>query len=579
MTIEVEQSDWTLSTLGIVEEDIVAWAENEIYLPADTVLPGRIKILPYQKEMLRTFMRSDCRQSTWMMSTQLGKTTGGQIIIGYAIARGRSSIFNSHATERDIMKFKLEKFDPMVDACPVLRDKVSVKAPGRAGKKGKNNQVVVNYLDGHLTFAHSHSSSSMRSSSAELVIADEVDEYPGTTDSSDPLVPLIARTLSFGRSAKILLISTPKIAETTIIGRQYEKGDKRQYFVPCFACNELQTFGRDSISVNDEGDLFLVCKVCGSFIEEKYRRQMVYDGYWQAEKEFKGHASFHLNQLYSLLSPIQALFDMYTDIESMGFYNNFLAIPWSQKVSDPIEPKELFHHIVSEEPEIFKTDLTAITCGVDVQQDRLEYQIVKWSGDLSYVVIHKTIDYPMYEDLAWKELARQLAPWDPDKVYVDGGYRFDKVKEGLDTYFAAWVMREKIEITKGRSTKNGSFGLPIVGSRRSGYTLLSPDEAKSRIFFDMVPNNMPLINGAGVVTDFLEELTAEHLEAIPTRTGDERLTWVNHRDRNEALDCYVLNLAAKLSLGIAYRRMVLDYSKLLQHIQDRREENYDVNRN
>ena len=188
-----------------------------------------------------------------------------QCPIGYAIAKGRSAIFSSHATERDIMKFKQEKFDPMVESSPVIRDKI---AGGKSGHKGKNNTIIVSYVDGHLTFAHSHSPSAMRSSTAMWVFADEVEEYPGTTDTNDPLVALIARTLGYGKRAKVMLISSPKAAEITIIGKQFEKGDGREYYVPCAHCNEPQTFTRESIEYTETGNyrtLYLLCKYCGMY--------------------------------------------------------------------------------------------------------------------------------------------------------------------------------------------------------------------------------------------------------------------------------------------------------------------------
>ena len=568
-----KRSFWELPSSSLEEEDIVEWAEREVYLPADAPMPGRITVFPYQKEILRTFMQPDCFQVTNMMSTQVGKTEVSNIIIGRAISEGRSSIFSVHATQRDVNKYKAGKFDPMVEACPILREKVSRTGVGRklGEKQGKNNQITVSYTDGHLTFAHSHSPGSLRSTPALLVIADEVDEYPGTTDSSDPIVPLIARTLAFGRSAKIMLISSPKVAENTIIGREYEKGDKRRYWVPCPYCSEYQVFDRASIFVEEDNDLiYLVCKACGIFLEEKIRRDMIYDGEWRAEKEFRGHASFHLNQLYSLLSPVQVLFDKYDNIDSMGFYNNFLAIPWSRKKSEPIEESELDKNIVDGRPEVFN-DPHAITCGVDVQGNRIEYQICEWVNDYPLVMIHRSIDKPIAEEDVWQELYDVLSMWQPDKTFVDGGYRFEYVKDGLDKFFPRWIAANKIEITKGRSTQKGSFGMPIVGNKRSGYVLLSPDEAKMRIMFDMIPNGIPFINKHGVPSDFITQLTAEHLETIPMRNGDEKLIWVNHRDRNEALDCQVLNLAAKISLGANYRRMKIDYDELIKKVREDKE--------
>ena len=304
----------------------------------------------------------------------------------------------------------------------------------------------------------------------------------------------------------------------------------------------------------------------GCIIEERDRRDMVHAGKYVAEREFRGHASFHLNQLYSLIAPIQALFDLYQDVDSMGFYNNFLAVPWSRKASEPIEPDTLAHLLYEGIPDVFLNP-SAITCGVDVQGDRIEYQVVCWVGDTPFVAVHEQIERPISELQVWITLVALLIGWNPDKIYVDGRFRYDYVKEGLEQACPSWVEHQVIEITKGYSSRSGSFGMPIVGSRRGGYTLISPDEAKMRILVDMLPR-APMINRQRVPADFLFQLTAEHLETVPMRNGDEHLSWKPHRERNEALDCFVLNLAAKMALGPNYRRVVIDYDALFKRLDE-----------
>ena len=532
-------------------EPIVPWAESNIVLPQDTAYPGPLRLHSYQREILEAFQDPSVLSIAMMLSSQIGKSTIGLIMLAYTILRHPRPIMLVQPTANDIKKFLHDKFEKLVDSTPELREAVASKR----GSDGVYNQINIDYRGGHITLAHSGSASSLRSSTDALVIADEVDLYPTSVDSSDPLDPLRQRAVTFGRDAKLVIISTPTTQGESVIEREFEQGDRRRFWVPCGKCSHEQTLEWESVELTTVAGrrkplAEYKCSGCGEGWTDEERRVYVDRGEWRSEGEASERRSYHLSQLYSPMVTIQQTADSYSPDSPRGFWTGVLALPYSSVVSAAREPEELEGLLVEDSP---ISRPVAVTMGVDVQRDRLECLTADWDEDNAmHVRSHVVLPIGMDEYQVFKALLAHVIKTGADRVLVDRSYRPDFVDRGLYEHMRRYVVQGRVSTCRGLS--RSSFGETICPDRQTrGYYHVATDEAKSWLS-DSIDAGSLTVSSRDVPSTFLEHLCAERLERVVTSTGKEQLRWVKVRRRNEGLDCSVYALAARMSLGLDYRR-------------------------
>ena len=534
-------------------ESIVEWAERSIKLPETTAHPGPLRLHEYQKEILMAYQDPSIRRISLMMSSQLGKSTIALLMVAFEIERRKRPLMLVQPRHADIKRFLHDKFEPLLESTPSLRALVSEK---RAGKgKGVYNSTNIDYLGGHITLAHAGSPASLRSATAALCIADEVDLYKSTVDTSDPLSVIDQRMVTYGRDGTLVAISTPTTKGQSIIEREYDAGDQRRFWVPCPHCGVSQLLVWENVELTPDIHRAkpwarLLCVECGEGWTDEQRREAVSRGEWRAEGNRGDHASFHLNQLYSPSVTIQQTADSYDPESPRGFWTAVLALPYDTIVTDIRNPSEMSTMLVDENP---VERPRAVTCGVDVQQDRLEYQIHYWDDDMSFhIAEHDSIRIGADDLEVWGELRQRIWRHKPDKTFIDRGYRPDWVDKGVHAKMRRLNLSKRVMTARGMGRI--SFGEPICSpTTKNGYYNIATDEAKA-FLSDAIDADKVTIAIKGVPNDFLTQLSSERLERVTTTTGKEVLQWVKVVRRNEALDCCVYAIAARFSLGLDYRR-------------------------
>ena len=101
------------------------------------------------------------------------------------------------------------------------------------------------------------------------------------------------------------------------------------------------------------------------------------EGVGSRQKPTRGHASFHLNVLYSPLRRLLDIVEMYLDLEAKEslnvFYNTCLGETY-ERSGDSAEEHELMER-VEEYPAEVPSGVKILTAGVDIQKNRLECEI------------------------------------------------------------------------------------------------------------------------------------------------------------------------------------------------------------
>jgi len=547
------------------------WAEANVRIPAGNAIPGLIRFdnAPYQREPMDMATHPGCHRISLMWSAQVGKTQLALCLQGYAIAHEPRSQMMMQPSQGDLMTWLETKFNPMVAANPVLE---GLLAKPR-GHEGVNNQRMKSYPGGFLMFAWAGSTKTMRGRSAPWIVADEVDGYSGT-DEGDEVELLWQRAATFGDQRLLVEISTPTIKDESRIEAAYEMGDQRRFYVACPHCDEHQTLDWHQVTWDKDEDgthrpdtAAYVCKHCGAMWSDGERiaairtAERVGAG-WKASRPFRGHASYHLNELYSCFRRLRDIVQSFIDKKAKGdlqsFINVSLAETWEEQ-GEQAEP-----HVLMQRAEAFRAPVPAggvvLTAGVDMQQDRLEIEAVAWGdGEESWSVDYAVLWGDPLQDEVWRDLDDYLAgTWTHES-----GAQLGIIAACLDTGGSAGYTQRAYEYARGKTARRlfairgvPGWDRPIVtapsrkrmgrGQRKVDLFSVGVDEGKLTVMRRLAveqPGPGYCHFPAEREAEWFHQLTAEKLVTKYVK-GVPKREWHQTRPRNEALDCRVYAYAA-----------------------------------
>ncbi len=554
------------------------WAETNVKIPVGNAVPGFIRFdnAPYQREPLDMLVDPDCYRITLMWAAQVGKTQLALCGQGYHIAMRPMSQMMMQPSQSDLQVWMNSKFNPMVDANPTIRDRLAKPR----GREGVNNSSMKSYPGGFLMFAWSGSPKTMRGRSAPIIIADEVDGYEGS-DEGHPVALLWQRAATFGDQRKLVEISTPTLKGQSYIEKAFEAGDQRRFWVPCPHCGEHQVLDWEQVTWDGKGQdgadqhpatARYACAHCGVLWGDGERKAAIRAGEWRGAKPFKGHASYHLNELYStfrrLRDIVQSYLDKIATDDLQTFVNVSLAQTWAE-TGEQADPDGLMARAESFGAPIPAGGLV-LTAGVDMQQDRLEVEIVAWGhGEESWSVDYQVLWGDPLQGDVWEDLEELLSStW-----LHETGAQMPVLAACVDTGGTGGNTQAAYEWLRGKTGRRifgvkgvSGWGRPIVAAptrKRSGQSarkvdlfLVGVDEAKLTVMRRLSVQrpgpgfcHVPRDRGA----DWYSQLTAEKLmtryvKGFPVRE------WHQTRPRNEALDCRVYALAALKIANPSFKR-------------------------
>lgn len=560
------------------------WAEANVRISVGNAIPGPINFAnaPYQRGMLDAMKEPGIRRVTYKTGAQLGKTTVQQCGIGYFIAHEPASQIFVQPTQGDVQTFLETKLRPMLEANPNIADKMAKQR----GREGVNNSRIISYVGGWLMFSWAGSPKTLRGRSAPKTHADEIDGMDATPEG-DPVELLDQRAATFGDQALRTESSTPTTMGESRIETAFDEGDQRRFYVPCPHCGHGQYMrweqvrwdGRMSTNIKTaEADLNqdhkpetarYACEDCGCLWDDGERIAAIRNAEdlghgWKASKPFKGHASFHAPEMLSTFRRLRDIVQSYlnklvkTDVQS--FQNVSLGEAY-EETGEKADPDSLFKRRVE-----FRAPVPAgglfLTAGVDMQQDRLEVEVVAWGiGEESWSVEYRVLwGDPLCKEV-WDDLTAML-----EETYLhECGAQLAIGASCLDTGGTAGYTQAAYEYAKGKTGRRlfaikggGKWGDPVVGApsrkqsgkagRKVDLFIVGVDEAKLTIMRRLAQQtpgpgycNFPLDDDHG--EEYFKQLTAEKLLTRYVKGFSVR-EWHKTRDRNEALDCRVYAYAA-----------------------------------
>jgi len=570
------------------------WAEkNMILTTADGAIPGRyrVNVTPYMREILERLSVDDPVETVALMfAAQMGKTTGGNAWMGYVIDYAPGPILAVQPTLNDAERESKGRVSNLIFNCPSLRKKV-----GDPRLRDSDNTIKEKrFPGGVLHFTGANVATGFRGKPIRYLFTDEVDAYPiDVGGEGDPISLAKKRTRTYSTSRKHLITSTPTVKGASRIEKTMENSDWREYWVPCPRCEKMQVLRwRDKDTGeyrikwpgNEPEKAYYECEYCGGRIENHEKEYMLPRGEWRASRVGDGQtAGYHLSALYAphgwdTWGVIAAEFvEVKNDpVRLKTWINTVLAETWDEDDGEKLDMGDLEERVERFAPKL-PEDAYLVTAGVDVQDNRLEMEVVAWTDKYESWSIDYRIFWGDPTDLSdtgpWSVLDEYLKTTTfPHAIFdlpihaccIDSGYQSQTVyrfcykkekrrvwpiKGGADTPQGE---RPIFDLSKFSKPFKGRIKLRLVGvtaAKNDCFARLQVTEHGPG--FCHFPRNQPWIGDReGDVPGYFRQLTAESKQTRYSKTGHKATLWVAPQGAPvEAWDCRVYAYAAMVGLA------------------------------
>lgn len=374
------------------------WAEAHRVLSRENSAeagPWRNARTPYLVDIMDAFTDPKVEKLSLVASSQVGKSELELNIIGYIIDQDPGSILYIQPTVDDAKKFSRLRIAPMIRDCPTLRRKVADIKSRDSG----NTMLQKSFPGGMLTIVGSNSASGLASTPAKYVLGDERDRWALSAGTEgDPWALAEARTTTFYNS-KMVDVSTPTDKGTSPIEKSFNEGTRERWCHKCPHCGEYSNivfddikFDFDTVGSGRKKDYVVnsvswCCPECGCLTSEDDMRNQ--PAKWIAENPEaykRGHRSFWLNAFSSpwqgWAKVVYAFLIARKDPQRLKVvYNTMLGELWEDRgdLEDEdtmLARREDYGTREDGTPVELPDGVLVLTCGVDTQDDRLEYEVV-----------------------------------------------------------------------------------------------------------------------------------------------------------------------------------------------------------
>ena len=565
------------------------WAEKYRVLSRESAAeagPWRNSRTPYMVEIMDAFDDPRVHDLAVVAMSQTGKSELELNIIGKIIHQDPAPILYIQPDLTEARKFSTVRIAPMIRDCKVLRERVAdVKS-----RDTRNTILQKSFPGGMLTMVGSQTPSALASMPVKNVIGDEIDRWALSAGSEgDPWELAEKRTTTF-YNAKRVAVSTPTTRGASRIADLFEKGTQEKWYSQCPHCGEWHEVLFPDIKFDFEtikngrkvnyklNSVHWCCPSCGCISTEREMRDA--PAKWVAENPeglSRGRRTFWVNAFFSPWRSWDEICIKFLEVRKdpqqlKVFYNTVLGQLWEDRgdLEDEdsyLARREDYGTREDGTPVELPEGVLVLTCGVDTQDDRLEYEVVGWGhyGE-SWGIKKGIIMGDPNDDATWQRLDDVVS-----HVYkfasgrgltismtcVDsGGHKTQSVYRHCRDRLSKRVFAIKGQGGDGIPyTKPPSKVKIVVNGVAIGQTwlyVLGVDAGKADIMSALKVQeagpkycHFPKGNEQGYDLAFFNGLLSERL-VMKSERGRTRWVWekIMGHERNEALDCRNYALAA-----------------------------------
>lgn len=548
------------------------WAEKYRILtqgPSREYGPWRNSRTPFMVEPMDCMDERDpCQVVVVQKSVHVGASESMNNCIGYAIQMAQRPMMVVLPTIEVMEAYSDLRIQGMIRDTPVLSKLISDYS-----RDSTNQKLMKSFPGGYIKMSGANSAASLRSYAVGYLFCDEVDAWPlSCEDEGSPLDLALKRTDSYP-DRKIWLSSTPVEKETSVVCEWYERSSQGEYHVPCPYCAHMQPLIFGHLLYKDRKAPVYECESCGMFIGEAQKHEMLGNGQWVHRfPDNRVVRGFFLNGLYSPVGWANNWTNMATEWQHaqkalknrnkkplITFKNLRLAEPVERATIEEDEPDvEDFQKRCEPYPEQMPNAIKVVTAAVDVQGDRLEYEVIGWGADKENwswewgefigspgVGVREGVWQQLFQYLVGRTFTRQDGTILPiSRTCIDTrGHNTQEVYEFCRVYrrhgvvgVAGYNVPGKPLVSRGKGAK----GEPLV--------LVGTETAKDTIFTLLrVPQPGPGYCHFPTRPEYDEEFFKQLWSEEPhhrTDRGRRIRYYRQRRKRNEKLDLHVYNLVA-----------------------------------
>ncbi len=601
--------------------DLDEWADQFRFLPKETSSEfGQwvTQRFPFLRKIMKALSPSSiARLIVVMKGAQLGFTETAINWMLYNASRRPGPGMYVQKTDDAAKDFSNQKFKPSIAECDDVHYTLGTLKPKAYPNSWQNKA----YPGGFWVLGGSNSSPFLRSKSIRDAILDEEDTYEANISQEGSPIRLIGKRMVNFPDRKMFRLSTPILEELSTIKPAFEAGSQEYYYLPCPHCNKqgldignMFVIEWDSIRWSKEIDkatgypakVWLECPHCAESIDEaQYKTWMLDNGDWFSTKDNPvryrvgdvENPSFHLSSFYSP----QGFFSWADAVSEWFDYKrtndvNLLQVIVNQTFAETFTlagheisygylHKRREQYSGTEKPFDVPAGALCLTAGVDIQDDRIEVEVVGWgqleeSWGIEYVVLPgdtammgdrrgmladgQPSVWRMLDELLVRRFKHESGASMPIEIaMIDAGYKTEEV----NTFCR---LRESRRIYPIRGKEGWGKGLWSVNKRRhERYRTVNyfahVDEIKTKVYA------MLQIDQAGpgfchyprkqcYGEQYFKGLTCE-TRRVKMVSGHKKLFWFTPSGaRNEPLDirnyafvaweAYPVNLAERVELGM-----------------------------
>lgn len=560
------------------------WADEHAMLSAESSAEiGRWRTIPYQKGIMDAITDRRFESVTVMKSARVGWTKMINHAVAYHMHQDPCTIMIVQPTNGDAEGYSQDEIAPMIRDTDVLTPLVA--DPRK--RDGGNTRLLKMFPGGSIRMVGADSPRGFRRVSVRFLAMDEVDGYAPTAGEEGDQIKLAIRRTEYFWNRKILAGSTPTLDSTSRIKRRFEMGNQQHYFVPCPDCRHMQRLEWKNLrwEKNKPETVKYHCEGCGVGIDYKHQRWMVENGEWRPlnPEADPAHASFHIWAAYSY-SPnarwdqlVKEWLESHKNIEERKTFINTVLGETYKGEGDAPDWKRLYEGRERYAMSTVQAGGLKLYCGVDVQKDRLEAEIVAYgrnmeSWSVDYRVIPGDTSQLSGPSSPWPELDRLLDEsflhdsgefLKISKMGVDSGYQTNTVYQwvrghaasrvfaldGRDSYAMIIGQPKAVEVNvRGKRLRRGVKLWP-VGTNRAKEELYGwlKQERPTKESGDKMPYGFCHFPEYG--EEFFKGITAEEV-VVRLVKGFRRYQWEKVYERNEPIDCRVYARAVASLDGI-----------------------------
>ena len=562
------------------------WADTYRMLPADAAEPGKWKTtrVPYMREVMKSFTDNRIHRIAVKAAAQVAKSEVIQNIVGRYAHLDPCTIMLIQPTLEMAQDFSKARLSRMIQDTKVLTPLFYGK--GTTAKTRDANQTILSkfFTGGRLVLGGANSPAGLASRPIRILLCDEVDRFPQSAgDEGDPVDLAAKRTTTYW-NYKIGLFSTPTVEGVSRIDIEYQLGTQEEWQHQCPNCGEFHVLDyrqmqADFVQKRDSaGNKTVIvnsvewqCPDCGFSFDELTMKAAPQKYVAQNPDAIKnGIRSFWLN---GFSSPWLTWTEIMREwLEAKGNPQRE-AVVMNTRFGQSYQLRGEYddENVFLERREDYAAELPQgvllLTAAVDVQANRLEYEVAGWAdGFERWGILRGIVRGEPNQPSTWQALDNVLdrvfyfangTPMKIARAFVDSGYSTAAVYE----YCKANVRRGRFAI-KGKA----GMGLPLLykyGNPKSNagvlLTMLGVDNGKQEVMSNLgiaeagagfmhFPRDDSFLGKRGYDQTYFKGLISEH-KVIRKVGGLLYQAWepISKDTRNEPLDLAVYNLACAQS--------------------------------